>query len=78
MKSAINTEAYKTGDDFYGGQKVREDFATWTTQIPQVNYGQNTYQIESIMAEYLQQVVKGKDINDALKDAQKRVESEIQ
>jgi len=78
MKSAINTEAYKTGDEFYGGQKVREDFATWTTQIPQVNYGQNTYQIESIMAEYLQQVVKGKDINDALKDAQKRVESEIQ
>lgn len=77
MKAAQETEQYKAGSDFYGGQKVFEDFSKWSTEIPSVNYGMNTYAIESVMVEFAQRVIDGEDTATVLKEAQKQVEAQV-
>ncbi|MGD6843713.1 ABC transporter substrate-binding protein [Bacillus infantis] len=77
-KPAAEGEAYTSGDDFFGGQKVISDFAQWTEQIPQVNYGLHTYAIEDILAVEMQNYLKGKDLDKALEDAQAQAEAQIQ
>lgn len=77
-KPAAEGEAYKSGDDFFGGQEVISDFAKWTEQIPQVNYGLHTYAIEDILAVEMQNYLKGKDLDKALEDAQAQAEAQIQ
>ncbi|MCA1037268.1 MULTISPECIES: ABC transporter substrate-binding protein [Bacillus] len=77
-KPAAEGEAYTSGDDFFGGQEVISDFAKWTEQIPQVNYGLHTYAIEDILAVEMQNYLKGKDLDKALEDAQAQAEAQIQ
>lgn len=77
-KPASEGEAYKAADEFFGGQKIIADFATWTEQIPQVNFGLHTYALEDILAIEAQNYIKGKDIDKTLEDAQKQAESQIQ
>jgi lactose/L-arabinose transport system substrate-binding protein len=77
LKPAADSEAYKAADPFFGGQKVISDFASWTNQIPQVNYGLNTYAIEDILAVSAQDYLKGKKLDQALKDAQTQAEQQI-
>ncbi|CEG28598.1 ABC transporter substrate-binding protein [Bacillus sp. B-jedd] len=76
-KPAAEGEQYKAADEFFSGQTLVSDFAAWTEQIPQVNYGLHTYAIEDILAVELQNYVKGKDIDKALADAQAQAEAQI-
>jgi lactose/L-arabinose transport system substrate-binding protein len=76
-KPASKGEAYQVSDDFFGGQKVIADFASWTDQIPQVNYGLHTYAIEDILTVSMQDYLKGKDLDKVLEDAQKQAEQQI-
>ncbi|MDP4164585.1 MAG: extracellular solute-binding protein, partial [Bacillota bacterium] len=76
-KPAANSDAYKAADPFFGGQKIISDFANWTAQIPQVNYGLNTYAIEDILTVSAQDYLKGKNLDDVLKDAQNQAEQQI-
>lgn len=76
-KPAAEGDAYKAGDDFFGGQKITADFAAWTEKIPQVNYGLHTYAIEDILAVSMQDYLKGKNLDKVLEDAQKQAEDQI-
>jgi len=76
-KPAADSEAYKATDDFFGGQKIISDFASWTGNIPQVNYGLHTYEIEDILAASMQDYLKGKNLEKVLQDAQKQAEEQI-
>ncbi|NOU66427.1 extracellular solute-binding protein [Paenibacillus sp. LMG 31461] len=76
-KPAAQGEAYTKADDFFGGQKVISDFATWTAQIPKVNYGLHTYAIEDILKVEMQNFLKGKDIAKVFSDAQSQAESQL-
>jgi lactose/L-arabinose transport system substrate-binding protein len=76
LKASSTTANYQKAIEFYGGQKVLEDFSKWTAQIPSVNYGLYTYTIEDILTGTVQAIVKdGADIDSALKDAQKQAEA---
>lgn len=77
LKEVKNTEEYQKPVEFYGGQKVFEDFSIWSGEIPSVNYGLHTYAIESILTEYVQQIMNGMDIDKALSEAQKQIESSV-
>lgn len=77
LKAASGGEAYKQADPFFGGQKATQDFAAWTTQIPNVNYGMHTYAIEDILAVALQNYLKGADLDSVLADAQAQAESQV-
>jgi lactose/L-arabinose transport system substrate-binding protein len=76
-KPAADGEAYQAGDEFFGGQKIIAEFAAWTEQIPQINYGLHTYAIEDILAVEAQNYIKGKDLDQALEDAQKQAEAQV-
>ena len=76
-KPATDGEAYKSGDDFFGGQKVVEDFSNWMSQIPGVNYGMHTYAIEDILVAEMQNYLSGKNIDDVMNDAQKQAEAQL-
>ena len=77
LKEASKSPVYQEGVDFYGGQKVFEDFSKWSEDVITVNYGKDTYAIESVLTESLQQVVDGKDVEDVLASAQKQAEEVI-
>ncbi|MDK8641808.1 ABC transporter substrate-binding protein [Niallia taxi] len=74
---AVEGDAYQEADDFFGGQQVTADFAKWTEQIPQINYGLHTYAIEDLLVVEAQNYLKGKDIDKALEDAQAQAEAQI-
>lgn len=78
LTAASECENYQKGVDFYGGQEIFKDMAEWTTQVPTVNYGENTYAIEDLMTEALQQIVNGADVDDVLADYQAQAEAAVQ
>lgn len=75
LKASSKVENYQKSSEFYGGQKVLQDFSKWTSEIPSVNYGLYTYTIEDILTGTVQSIVKGANIDEALKDAQTQAES---
>ena len=77
FKPASEGEAYKAEDEFFQGQKVVSDFAAWTEEIPNVNYGLNTYAIEDILVVAMQNYLGGKDLDSVLSDAQSQADTQI-
>lgn len=74
---AAEGEAYQAPNEFFGGQNVISDFATWTSEIPNVNYGMNTYAIEDILVVEMQGFLNGKTIDQAMADAQTQADTQI-
>lgn len=68
---------YSKEDKFFGGQDVVADLIEWTGEVPTVNYGQNTYAIEDIMTEALQEILNGADINETLSNYQGTIEAAV-
>ncbi|MGO2083951.1 ABC transporter substrate-binding protein [Vagococcus sp.] len=77
LKAAEETENYQAPNKFYSEQKVYEDFSEWMNEIPTVNYGKHTNEIEAIMTEFVQRAIGGEDLDALLKEAQSQVESTI-
>lgn len=77
LKAAASGEAYSAADEFFGGQKITADFAKWTEQIPRVNYGMHTYEIEDLLAVEVQNYLNGKALDKVLADAQSQAETQI-
>lgn len=75
LKASSKVENYQKPSEFYGGQKILQDFSKWTSEIPSVNYGLYTYTIEDILTGTVQSILKGASIDEALKDAQTQAES---
>lgn len=74
---AVSGEAYKASDDFFGGQKIYQDFSEWATQIPAINFGKNTYAFEDISTPAMQEYLNGGDLDKILADTQKAAETQI-
>lgn len=77
LKAAESAENYTKGIEYYGGQEVFADFAEWQNAVPTVNYGQDTYAIEDMMTEALQQILSGTDMDKVLSDYQGQVEAAV-
>lgn len=75
---AAGGEAYQTEDEYFGGQQIIADFSEWSNNIPSVNYGANTYAVDDIVKVELQNYLNGKELDQALQDAQAQVESSLQ
>ena len=55
-----------------------QDFGTWTSKVPSVNYGSNTYAIEDLLTGPVQNIVtKNANIDSTLKDVQKQAEAAV-
>ena len=77
MKDANNLPNYQEGDPFFGGQKVGKDFVEWNTQIPSVNYGIHTKEVESVVGEAMQSVLQGTPVDEALEQAQEMAQMQL-
>lgn len=77
LKAASTAENYSKGVEFYGGQEIFSDFATWTNEVPSVNYGEDTYAIEDMMTEAVQAILGGADMDEVLGDYQTQVEAAV-
>ena len=74
---ALDNDAFKEEDDFFGGQSIIEDFSTWTDEIPGINYGLHTYEMEDIIINKMQDYLNGEDLDDVLEGAQTEAESQV-
>ncbi|MCL1950812.1 MAG: ABC transporter substrate-binding protein [Turicibacter sp.] len=63
--------------EFFGGQRIFSDFADWTQQIPQVNFGLHTYALEDILAVAMQSYLNGQDLDQVLRDAQAQANNQL-
>lgn len=78
LKAASEAETYNTGVEYYGGQEIFKDLAAWTNNVPSVNYGEDTYAIEALMAEALQAIMGGADMDKTLEQYQTQIEAQVQ
>lgn len=76
---AMTGEAYATPDDFFGGDAIYEDLATWTAEIPTVNIGQYTYEADAAVMAQMDAYISGSlTLEEALEAAQAQLENSIQ
>ena len=78
LNKTSDCQAYKDKDDFFGGQEVFGDLASWTAKVPSVNYGLHTYAIEDMMTEAVSAIVGGADMDKTLKSYQSKIEAAVQ
>lgn len=71
--------AYSQPDEFFGGQKVFEDFSAWMKEIPATNYGVNTYEVDNAIFAVMPKILDGSmTVKDALTAAEAQAKSAIQ
>ena len=68
LKSSTTVSNYDVTDDYFGDQLVYKEFVSWGEFIPTVNYGYMTYEINSIVGRKTKEVIRGKDIETAIKE----------
>ena len=66
LLSAREGDAYKASDDFFGGAPVWQNFSTWLGQIPSVDYGTFTAEVDSAVQAQLPTIIQGGDLDAAL------------
>ncbi|MHA6731182.1 ABC transporter substrate-binding protein, partial [Devosia sp. A369] len=78
LLAAREGDAYKANDDFFGGAPVWQDFSTWLSQIPSVDYGVYTAEVRSAIQAQLPEIIKGGDLDVALQAINEQSEQQIQ
>ena len=71
---AAEGPAYAEPHPFFGGQKVFEDLMSYSAKVPSVEYGIYNYEARDALVVAIEEIVKGGDIDQALKTAQETVE----
>jgi lactose/L-arabinose transport system substrate-binding protein len=64
---ARDGDAYKSSDEFFGGQPVWANFSDWLAKIPGVDYGTFTAEVDAAVVAQLPAIAKGGSVDDALK-----------
>lgn len=59
-------EAYQKTDDFFSGQPVWQNFANWLAQVPDVDYGIFTSEVDSAISAQLPAIAQGGDLDAAI------------
>lgn len=75
---ALTGEAYEEASEFFGGQSIYSDFATWINEIPSVSYGLYTWEADSVLMTEMMNVLSGAPIEEALKNAEEQVMQQVQ
>jgi lactose/L-arabinose transport system substrate-binding protein len=72
-------QAYQTEDEFFGGQKVFAEFASWLPEVPSVMYGKNVPEsntaVNTALFSYLQGDIS---VEEALTQAEDQLKNQIQ
>lgn len=71
-------DAYKAADAYFGGQTVWQSFSDWLVQIPPVNYGIFTNEVDAAVAAQLPALANGGSVDDAIAAIDAQVRAQIQ
>ncbi|SEQ56679.1 lactose-binding protein [Devosia sp. YR412] len=66
LLAAREGEAFKASDEFFGGAPVWQNFSTWLGQIPSVDYGTFTAEVDAAVQAQLPGIIQGGDLDAAL------------
>lgn len=75
---AGNTEAYQYEDSYFNKQKIYSDFNKWAAEIPAVNYGMYTYEVDAAIAAQMPSIMQGAPINKVLESVEQQLKYQIQ
>ncbi|MEO8685818.1 MAG: ABC transporter substrate-binding protein [Devosia sp.] len=78
LLAAREGAAYKESDDFFGGAPVWQNFSTWLGQIPSVDYGTFTAEVDSAVQAQLPGIIKGGDLDAALQAINDQAQQQMQ
>ena len=78
LLAARTGEAYQKPDDFFGGQTVWQNFADWLVQVPAVNYGIFTNELDTAVTANFPALVKGTPVDEVLKAIEDQAAGQIQ
>lgn len=75
---ASKTASYNHKDEFFSGQKIYKRFNKWSAEIPAIDYGLYTYEVDSAISALIPSVMQGMSIDKALADVEKQIKYQIQ
>ncbi len=75
---ARDGEAYSASDEYFGGQSVWADFSNWQSQIPGVNYGIFTNEVDAAITAQIPALVAGGSIDEAIAAIDAQVAQQVQ
>lgn len=78
LLAARDGEAYKASDEFFGGAPVWQEFSTWLSQIPSVDYGTFTAEVNAALQAQLPAILDGGDLDTALQAINDQAEQQMQ
>jgi len=78
LMAARTGDAYMKADDFFGGEKVWQNFSDWLSKVPPVNYGIFTNEVDTAVTAHLPSLAQGAKIDEVLKEIQSQAEGQIQ
>lgn len=77
VKNPMVFQNYEAEDSFFGGQKVTKLLTGLADEIPTVNYGSKTYEIEDILEEEFQNILVEGDLEQGLEKVQIKAEAVV-
>ncbi|MDB5473975.1 MAG: sugar transporter substrate-binding protein [Devosia sp.] len=78
LLAAREGEAYQATDEFFGGAPVWQNFSTWLSQIPAVDYGIFTAEVDAAVQAQLPTIIEGGDIDAALEAINSQAQQQVQ
>lgn len=78
LLAARTGPAYEQADDFFGGEKVWQNFSDWLAQVPSVNYGVFTNEVDTAVTANLADLAKGAPVDEILKKIHSQAEGQMQ
>ncbi len=78
LMAARTGDAYMKADDFFGGEKVWQNFSDWLSKVPPVNYGIFTNEVDTAVTAHLPSLAQGAKVDEVLKEIQSQAEGQIQ
>jgi lactose/L-arabinose transport system substrate-binding protein len=70
--------AYKAPDAFFGGETVWQSFSDWLAQVPAVNYGIFTNEVDAAVNAQMPAIASGGSVDDAIKAIDAQVKTQLQ
>lgn len=78
LLAAREGDAYKASDDFFGGAPVWQNFSTWLSQVPGVDYGTFTAEVDAAVQAQLPTIIQGGDLDAALQAINDQAQQQMQ
>lgn len=75
---ASTVDAYSAESEFYGGQKVNADLATWLGEIPAVETGAFSAEAQAALLGVMPEYLAGGDLDTVLEEATTQFEQSVQ